>query len=115
MKAGRAHRVLLSSRTPDVLGEARESVGGSELVFPSPTGRVLSPVTLSKLPRENDVDAVPHGFRTSFLTWCGDTGVAREVAEAALAHVVRDKVEAAYPAGRWSSADVGSWTIGRPT
>ena len=31
--------------------------------------------------------------------WCGDTGVAREVAEAALAHVVRDKVEAAYARG----------------
>ena len=42
---------------------------------------------------------MPHGFRTSFRVWCGDTGVAREVAEAALAHVVRDKVEAAYARG----------------
>ena len=33
---------------------------------------------------------------TSFRVWCGETGVPRDVAEAALAHVVRDKVEAAY-------------------
>lgn len=42
---------------------------------------------------------MPHGFRTSFRAWCGDTGVDREVAEAALAHVVRNKVEATYARG----------------
>ena len=99
MKAGRAHRVPLSSATMAVLREARNHARGLELVFPSPTGRVLSPATLPKLLKENGVDAVPHGFRTSFRVWCGDAGVAREVAEAALAHVVRDKVEAAYARG----------------
>ena len=38
----------------------------------------------------------PHGMRSSFRDWCSETGVAREVAEAALAHVVKNKVEAAY-------------------
>ncbi|MDE2879535.1 integrase arm-type DNA-binding domain-containing protein [Candidatus Palauibacter soopunensis] len=99
MKSGRTHRVPLTSRAIDVLGEARRRSGGDGLVFPSPTNRVLSASTLSKLLRENGVAAVPHGFRTSFRVWCGDTGVAREVAEAALAHVVRDKVEAAYARG----------------
>ena len=40
---------------------------------------------------------MPHGFRSSFRDWAAEeTNQPREVAEAALAHVVRDKVEAAY-------------------
>ena len=99
MKAARKHRIPLSPRATGVLRRAKELADGSGLVFPSPTGRSLSPSTLSKLVRELGIAAVPHGFRTSFRVWCGDTGVAREVAEAALAHVVRDKVEAAYARG----------------
>ena len=99
MKAGRRHRVPLSPQSLEVLRRAEKLADGTGLVFPSPTGRVLSPSTLSKLLRELGIPAVPHGFRTSFRVWCGDTGVAREVAEAALAHVIRDKVEAAYARG----------------
>jgi len=99
MKAARKHRVPLSPRAISVLRRAQGFGDGSGLVFPSPAGRQLSPSTLSKLVRELGIAAVPHGFRTSFRVWCGDTGVAREVAEAALAHVVRDKVEAAYARG----------------
>ena len=99
MKAARKHRVPMSSQALEVLHRAQELADGTGLVFPSPTGRVLSPSTLSKLLRELGIRAVPHGFRTSFRIWCGDTGVAREVAEAALAHVIRDKVEAAYARG----------------
>ena len=41
--------------------------------------------------------AVPHGFRSSFRDWAGEqTDHPREVIEAALAHVVPNKVEAAY-------------------
>ena len=39
---------------------------------------------------------MPHGFRSSFRDWCGETGQPRELAEQALAHIVRNKVEAAY-------------------
>ena len=98
-KSGRPHRVPLAPAALRVLDEAREIADGSGLIFPSSTGRPLSAMTLTKLLRENGVQAVPHGFRTSFRTWCGDTAVAPEVAERALAHSVRDKVQAAYDRG----------------
>ena len=98
-KSGRPHRVPLAPAALRVLDEAREIADGSGLIFPSPTGRPLSAMTLTKLLRENGVKAVPHGFRTSFRTWAGDTAVAPEVAERALAHAVRDKVQAAYDRG----------------
>jgi integrase len=96
MKAGTEHRVPLSDRALAVLAEARGLSDGAGLVFPSATDRQLTDNTLSKLLRENCIDAVPHGFRSSFRDWCGDSGVAREVAEACLAHVVKNQVEAAY-------------------
>ena len=98
MKAGVEHRVPLSPAALAVLAEARKlppAPGGRGLVFPSQTGKQVSDNTLSKLLRENGVDAVVHGFRSSFRDWCGDTGQPREVAEMALAHVVKG-VEAAY-------------------
>ena len=56
----------------------------------------MSDSTLSKLLRERGVDAVPHGFRSTFRDWCSEAAQApREVAEACLAHVVRG-VEGAY-------------------
>jgi len=75
---------------------ARRFSGGEGLIFPSVTGKPLSDATLSKLLREQGIRAVPHGFRSSFRDWCGETGQPREVAEACLAHTVKSKVEAAY-------------------
>ena len=95
MKAGRAHRVPLSSRAVEVLAEA-EILRQNDLVFPSATGRRMSDNTLSKLLRDLGIEAVPHGFRSSFRDWCGETGQSRELAEAALAHTIRNKAEAAY-------------------
>ena len=49
------------------------------------------------LRRMNVEEATPHGFRSSFRDWCGDkTAFPREIAEAALAHAIGDKTEAAY-------------------
>ena len=97
MKAKLAHRVPLSNRAVAVLEEALELSDTSGLIFPSPTGRVLSDSTLSKLLRELRVGAVPHGFRSSFRDWAAErTDVPREVCELALAHVNSDRVEAAY-------------------
>ena len=96
MKAGKEHRVPLSQRALEVLNESRELTDSPRLVFPSPTGKQLSDSAVSKLMRENRIDAVPHGFRSSFRDWCGDNGVAREVAEACLAHTIKNEVEAAY-------------------
>ena len=99
MKAKVEHVVPLSNAAVDVLeavaGELGEG-GDGELIFPSPRGKELSDATMSKLLRENGVAAVPHGFRSSFADWAAETGVRREVKEAALAHTVRNAVEASY-------------------
>ena len=97
MKARIEHRVPLSDRAAEILDEARELRDGGALVFPgSRVGRPLSDMTLTKLFRETGIPATLHGFRSSFRDWCGDTGQSREVAEAALAHRLPNKTEAAY-------------------
>ena len=88
MKMQREHRVPLSGRALQVLAEARELADGSGLILPSVTGRPLSDSTLSKLVRERGIQAVVHGFRSSFRDWCAECSNApRDVCELALAHV----------------------------
>lgn len=94
-KSGRPHRVPLSTGAVAILEEARQLWGADGLVFPSVTGRGLSDSTISKLFRELRINCVPHGMRSSFRDWAGETGVPREVCEQALAHVVRG-VEGSY-------------------
>ncbi|MDD9993200.1 MAG: integrase arm-type DNA-binding domain-containing protein [Rhodospirillales bacterium] len=98
MKAGREHRVPLSGRALEILDEAQALVDESNLIFPGTRpGKPLSDMTLSKLMRDLDLDGVPHGFRSSFRDWASElTNAPRDVMEAALAHTVRDKTEAAY-------------------
>ena len=97
MKAKREHRVPLSARAVAILREATALTDGLDLVFPSITGRAMSDSTLSKLCRENGIPSVPHGFRSSFRDWAAErTNAPRAVMEAALAHVVPNKAEAAY-------------------
>ena len=79
-----------------VLEQAKALGAGTDLVFPGLRGRRLGDATLSLLLRRLEMPCVPHGMRSSFRDWCSETGVAREVAEASLAHVVKNKVEAAY-------------------
>ena len=95
MKAGRPHRVPLSQQALGVLQEARSLDDGSRLIFPSVRG-TLSDSTISKLLRERGIEGTPHGMRSSFRNWCAETGVPRELAESALAHVVQNATEAAY-------------------
>ncbi len=94
-KTGKPHRVPLSGRALRILADAADLADASGLLFPSPTGRKLSDATMSKLLKEHNIGAVPHGFRSSFCSWCAETGVPREVAEAALGHTVAG-VEGAY-------------------
>ena len=97
MKTKREHRVPLSSYSLKVLNEALKLADGNMLIFPSPTGKVLSDNTLSKLCRDHNIGCVPHGMRSSFRDWAAEcTNVPREVCELALAHVNSDRVEAAY-------------------
>ena len=97
MKMKRPHRVPLSPRALDILRAAEAFRDASGLVFPSPRGKALSDMTLSKLVKELGFKADVHGFRTSFRTWAQEcTNFPREVAEAALAHAVGGAVERAY-------------------
>lgn len=98
MKMTREHRVPLAPRCCDILVEAKNiRLPHTDLVFPSMTGKQLSDATMLKLVRDLGFEVDIHGFRTSFRTWVQEqTEVAREVAEAALAHKLENKVEAAY-------------------
>lgn len=96
MKAHREHRVPLADRAVEILEAARKLHGG-ELVFPSPKGKELSDMTLTKLIRTLGHGFTQHGFRSSFRDWAGETtGHPRDVIEAALAHTLENKTEAAY-------------------
>ena len=96
-KTSREHRVPLCDRAIEILHEAKSVGNGNGLVFPSARGKALSNMTLSKLIREQGIEAVPHGFRSSFRDWASErTNHPREVIEAALAHVVKNQTEAAY-------------------
>ena len=98
MKAGRAHRVPLSDRALAVLDAARTELDhGRGAVFPSPTGVTQTHRPMGDLMRALHINAVPHGFRSSFRDWAAEcTEAPREVCELALAHVNSDRVEAAY-------------------
>lgn len=99
MKAGREHRVPLCTQAVELLKKMPRFVG-NEHVFPSPRGKVLSDMALLAVMRRMEVDAVPHGFRSTFRDWVGErTDYPRELAEQALAHTLESKVEAAYRRG----------------
>lgn len=99
MKAGKEHRVPLSAPAVKLLGALPRSES-SDLIFPGSNDKPLSDMALTAVMRRMEVDAVPHGFRSTFRDWVGDcTNYPRDVAEFALAHKLSDKVEAAYRRG----------------
>jgi integrase len=96
MKSGREHRVPLSDPAVKLL-KALPRFEGSDYVFPAPKGGPLSDMALSAVCRRMEVDAVPHGFRSSAKDWArSSTSYADEVSELALAHVSTDATRAAY-------------------
>lgn len=106
MKAGRAHRVPLPAGAVAVLEAMRKAYPKSEWVFPGASLRTDREPTLSSmalpmtLRRMNRADLTAHGFRSTFRDWAAETtNFPREAAEAALAHAIGDKVEAAYRRG----------------
>lgn len=99
MKAGKPHRVPLCAEAVALL-KALPRMEGTEYVFPAARGGMLSDMTMSAVTRRMKVDAVPHGFRSTFRDWCSEhTNYPREVAEQALAHTIGNAVEAAYRRG----------------
>lgn len=82
MKDGLERRVPLSDRAVAVLDEARRELPhGSATVFPSPTGCVQRNRTLTTLVRELGIDAVPHGFRSSFRDWAAEHEHSQQIAK----------------------------------
>lgn len=95
------HRVPLSPVATTLVKRALASHGG-EFVFPGgkakkPLSNMAMAAVLDRMGRD---DITVHGFRSTFRDWAAEmTSFPREVAEMALAHVVDDKVEAAYRRG----------------
>lgn len=100
MKAGREHIVPLSDQAVSLL-ESLPRMNGDNHLFPAPRkGGPLSDMTISAVVKRMKVEAVPHGFRSTFRDWCSeDTNFPHNVAEMALAHTIGNKVEAAYRRG----------------
>jgi integrase len=104
MKAAREHRVPLSPQALAIL-ESLQAGRVSDFVFPGAASKDRKPRGLSSMAmamtlRRMKVDVTVHGFRSAFRDWAGErTHFPREVAEAALAHVVGDQTERAYRRG----------------
>ena len=99
MKVGKEHIVPLSTAAINVLERARQyHAPCSNLLFPGrDVRRPLSDMTLLKILRYAELPYTVHGFRSAFRDWAAEqTSYPGEVAEAALAHTVANKVEAAY-------------------
>jgi len=104
MKAGREHRVPLGPRAVEILkkvAKIRTDDSPDAFVFAGARrGKPLSEMAMAMLLRRLKLDVTVHGFRSSFRDWCGEASTfPRELAEAALAHLVGDEVERAYRRG----------------
>lgn len=98
MKAGKDHRVPLSDSALDALERVAPFKSEvSDLVFPGQKPKnPLSDMTLLKVLQVMDVPGTVHGFRSSFRDWCAEATICpSKVAEAARAHAIPNKVEAA--------------------
>jgi integrase len=101
-KARQEHRVPLQPQAIKLL-KSLPVMAGTNIVFASPTGKKLSDMALSQLMRgmrdrgELTIDAVPHGFRSSFRDWAAEqTNYPDEIRKAASGHKVGDVVKESY-------------------
>jgi integrase len=100
MKSGRPHRVPLSAPVVQLL-QTIPRFEGTDLVFPGrDVTKPLSDMSLTAIMRRMKLDAVPHGFRSTFSDWCAErTAYPAEVREMALAHAIGNGTEEAYRRG----------------
>lgn len=99
MKTGKEHKIPLVSDAIKLL-DALPRFQGSNYIFTAARGGPLSDMSISAVCRRMKVEAVPHGFRSTFRDWCAEnTNFPREVAEMALSHAISSQVEAAYRRG----------------
>lgn len=95
MKAGKPHRVPLSLEAIDLLKSVSPAMSG--FVFPGRPGKSITTAATLKVVQSLAPELTAHGFRSTFRDWAADqTNYSREIAEAALAHQLKDKTEAAY-------------------
>ncbi len=101
-KARQEHRVPLQPQAIALL-KSLPMIAGTNIMFPSPSGKPLSDMALSQLMRgmrergELTVEAVPHGFRSTFRDWAAEqTNYPDEIRKAASGHTVGDSVKEAY-------------------
>ena len=100
MKAGREHVIPLTPSAIAILDAMRELKNDSGLIFPSPRKKPLSDVALSKELKALAPGKTVHGCRSTFADWQSElTHFDGNLREAALAHVIKDKTEAAYRRG----------------
>lgn len=100
MKGGRDHRVPLSPQAVTILKAIGPKKSGPVFVGTRPGKPLSNMALLMTLRRMNRADLTAHGFRSTFRDWAAETtNFPREAAEAALAHAIGDKVEAAYRRG----------------
>jgi integrase len=100
MKARREHRVPLSPRCVEIIEEARLKAVGSDYLFSGRGKAPMSNMAFLMTLRRMGLRATAHGFRSAFRDWAAErTHFPREVCEAALAHTIKDKAEAAYRRG----------------
>ncbi len=96
MKARKEHRVPLTSRSLEILAIAKAIDEDSQYLF-SRNGKSLSNMAMPMLLRRLNSNVTVHGFRSTFRDWVSEeTQHSPEVAEMALAHTIKNKVEAAY-------------------
>jgi integrase len=98
-RTGKPHVVPLSPAALHVFERAKAlRIEASDLVFHgSKRGKPLSDMTLLKVLRDLKEPFTVHGFRSAFRDWVAEqTNFPGEVAEAALAHAIPNRVEAAY-------------------
>jgi integrase len=101
MKAGKEHRVPLSPRALAILNQLHELATGELIFFGRADDQPLSSMAMIMMLRRLDQsDVTVHGFRSAFRDWAAEcTPFPNEVCEAALAHVINNKAEAAYRRG----------------
>ena len=96
MKANKEHRIPLSPRCMEIIATLETLKKDSNLLFNN-NGKILPDAAFSKLMKDLEINAVPHGFRTSFRMWASEkSNYPWQVCEFALAHVVGDEAERAY-------------------
>jgi integrase len=97
MKTGVTHYVPLSTQALALLNSL-ERVAGTDLLFPSPRkNSQLSDMSMTAVMRKMKINAVPHGFRSTFRDWAAEmTNFSHIIVEKAMAHAVGDKTVGAY-------------------